>query len=88
LYQVSVAILRARKRMRAKPLRGLSADLRARSYAIRNNGPQRSILRIRAGVREVKLDVLYCADCRNRNAQIPPARIGFVAEIQAMKAKA
>lgn len=37
------------------------------------------------GVREVKLDVLYCTDYRNRNAAPRLVQIGFAPEIQGVK---
>jgi hypothetical protein len=37
------------------------------------------------GAREVKLDVLYCTDYRNRNAAPRLVQIGFAPEIQGVK---
>jgi len=39
-------------------------------------------------VRPIALDVLYCTDYHDRNAQIRPVRIGFVAEIRGMEGEA
>jgi hypothetical protein len=40
------------------------------------------------GVREVKLDVLYCTDYRNRNTPLRLVRIGFAPDIQGVESKA
>jgi hypothetical protein len=40
------------------------------------------------GVREVKLDVLYCTDYRDRNAPPRLAQIGFAPEIRGVEVKA
>jgi hypothetical protein len=39
-------------------------------------------------VREVKLDVLYCTDYRNRNTPPRLVRVGFAPEIQGIESKA
>jgi len=40
------------------------------------------------GVREVKLDVLYCTDYRNRNAVPRLVQIGFAPEVRGLESKA
>jgi hypothetical protein len=88
LYLVLIAILRARKRVRAKRPRGLCADCAFVHMQYGATGRNAVFCTFGGGVRQVKLDVLHCTDYHNRNAQIRPARIGFVAEIQGMKAEA
>lgn len=40
------------------------------------------------GVREVKLDVLYCTDYRNRNAPLRLVQVGFAPEMPKVKVEA
>jgi hypothetical protein len=88
LYLVLIAALRVFKQIRAKRPRGLCADCAHVHMQYGATGRNTVFCTFGGRVRQVKLDVLYCTDYRNRNAQIRPARIGFVAEIQGMKADA
>ena len=40
------------------------------------------------GVREVKLDVLYCTDYRNRNASLRLVQVGFAPAMRNVKVEA
>jgi hypothetical protein len=88
LYLVVIAILRTLKRMRTKRPRSLCADCAFVHMQYGATGRNAVFCTFGGGVRLVTLDVLYCTDYSNRNTQIRPTRIGFVAEIQGMKTEA
>jgi len=88
LYLVVIGILKALKRMRRKRPRGLCADCAFVHMQYGATGRNAVFCTFGGGVRLVTLDVLYCTDYRNRNTPMRPARIGFVTEIQGMKAEA
>jgi hypothetical protein len=87
VFAVLMGIVRgvsaALKRSRAKPpQRGLCADCAFvhRQYGV--TGRNTVFCTFGGGVREVKLDVLYCTDYRDRNTPPRLVQIGFAPEIR------
>jgi hypothetical protein len=92
VYVIVIAILRAvsetLKRMRAKRPRGLCAGCSFVHMQYGATGRTAVFCTFGGGIRQVKLDVLYCTDYRDRNAQPRLVRIGFTPEISGFEAKA
>lgn len=74
-------LLAALKRPRKKPLRALCADCSFVHMQYGATGRNSVFCMFGGGVREVKLDVLYCTDYRDRNAAPRSVQVGFAPEI-------
>src|SRR5579864_6858678 len=88
LYLVVIGILKALKRMRRKRPRGLCADCAFVHMQYGATGRNAVFCTFGGGVRQVKLDVLYCTDYRNRNTPPRLVRVGFAPEIRRVESKA
>ena len=86
VYVIAISILRgvgeAIKRTRQKQPRGLCADCTFVHMQYGVTGRNAVFCTFGGGVREVKLDVLYCTDYCDRSAVPRLVRIGFAPEIQ------
>ncbi len=76
----SVRYLRIKPRQRAQ--RGLCAGCAFVHMQYGATGRNTVFCTFGGGVREVKLDVLYCTDYRNRNVAPRLVRIGFAPEMR------
>ena len=89
---MAVGILRgliaARKRPRKQAVCALCTECAFVHMQYGATGKNAVFCTFGGGVREVKLDVLYCTDYRNRNAPLPLVRIGFAPEIWKVKVEA
>ena len=72
----------ALKRPRAKPARALCAECSFVHMQYGTTGRNAVFCTFGGGVREVKLDVLYCTDYCDRNAVPRLVQIGFAPEMR------
>lgn len=75
-------LIAALKRPRKKPAHGLFAGCGFVHMQYGATGRNAVFCTFGGGVREVKLDVLYCTDYRDRNAMPRLVQIGFAREVQ------
>ena len=76
-------LLAALKRPRKPPLRPLCTNCAFVHMQYGATGRNAVFCAFGGGVREVKLDVLYCTDYRDRNAAPRWAQVGFAREAHA-----
>ena len=75
-------LLAALRRPRKEPLHALCVDCAFVHMQYGATGRNALFCMFGGGVREVKLDVLYCTDYRDRNAPPRLVRVGFAPEVQ------
>ena len=84
-WAIVIALARLVRYVRTKPPRREQRGLCARCAFVHMQygatGRNAVFCTFGGGVREVKLDVLYCTDYRNRNTP-PRLRVGFAPEIR------
>lgn len=93
IYMIVISILRgllrALRQIRAKRReRGLCAGCAFVHMQYGATGRNAVFCTFGGGVRQVKLDVLYCTDYRNRNMPVRVVRVGFAPEIRGSEAEA
>jgi hypothetical protein len=88
LFVLLINFLRAVRKARAKRPRGLCSGCSFVHMQYGATGRNAVFCTFAGGVRAVGLDVLYCTDFRNRNAQPVRVPIGFVTEIGGIEAPA
>ena len=85
-WMVVIALARLVRYLRTKPSRRtqrrLCADCAFVHMQYGATGRNAVFCTFGGGVREVKLDVLYCTDYRDRNAPPRLVRVGFAPEVQ------
>jgi hypothetical protein len=87
LLAMIFGLLRTIRRIRTKPRpRGLCADCAFVHMQYGATGGKAVFCTFGGVVRDVKLDVLYCTDYRNRNAPQRLVRIGFAPEVRSVEA--
>jgi hypothetical protein len=77
-YLIVLAVLRYVRRQRAPKPRGLCVECAFAHIQYGANAKIATFCTFGGGVRPVALDVLYCTDYRDRNAQPRIVTIGFV----------
>ena len=91
-WAIVIALARLVRYVRTKPQRrarrGLCAGCAFVHMQYGATGRNAVFCTFSGGVREVKLDVLFCTDYRNRNAPPRLVQIGFAPETQAVKVEA
>lgn len=92
VFVILMAVVRgltaALKRPAAEPQRGLCEGCAFVHMQYGASGRNAVFCTYRGGVREVRLNVLYCTDYRNRNAAPRLVRVGFAPEVQRAEAEA
>ena len=85
VWTIVILLARAVRHLRSKPRRkeerGLCAGCAFVHMQYGVTGRNAVFCTFGGGVREVKLDVLYCTDYQNRNAPVRLVRVGFAPEI-------
>ena len=91
-WLIVIALARLVRYVRTKPprrgQRGLCAGCAFVHMQYGATGRNAVFCTFGGGVREVKLDVLYCTDYRDRNAPPRLVQIGFAPEIRGVEAEA
>ena len=91
-WLIVIALARLVRYVRTKPprraQRGLCAGCAFVHMQYGATGRNRVFCTFGGGVRQVKLDVLYCTDYRDRNAPPRLMQIGFAPEIRGVEAEA
>ncbi len=89
VWMIGIALARLFRYVRTKPpgqtQRGLCAQCAFVHMQYGATGRNTVFCTFGGGVREVKLDVLYCTDYRDRNGPPRLVRIGFAPEIQGVQ---
>jgi len=90
-WAIAIALARLVRFVRTKPPKGAQRGLCAGCSFVHMQygatGRNAVFCTFGGGVREVKIDVLYCTDFCNRNAPPRLVRIGFAPEIQTIEVK-
>jgi hypothetical protein len=84
-YLIGLGMVRALRNLRTKGPRGLCRDCAFVHMQYGATGQNAVFCTYGGGIRQVKLDVLYCTDYRDRHQQVRAVRIGFVPEIQGIE---
>ena len=91
-WAIVIALARLVRYVRTKPQgraqRGLCAVCAFVHMQYGATGRNAVFCTFGGGVREVKLDVLYCTDYRNRNAAPRLVQIGFAPEVRGVESEA
>ncbi len=82
------AVRHLRSKPRLKAQRGLCVDCAFVHMQYGATGRNAVFCAFGGGVREVKIDVLYCTDYRNRHATPRLVQIGFAPEIRGVEVEA
>lgn len=91
-WAIVIALVRLVRYMRLKPLsrthRGLCARCTFVHMQYGATGRNAVFCTFGGGVREVKLDVLYCTDYHNRHSPPRLVQVGFAPEVRSVEAEA